>query len=227
MRSRQRRSRRPAPPPVQILLDRADDLRVLRSLEAYVAARRGAILVRPAPGCYGRRNLCPAILEGAGLPTSFRRGGRGGSIQEQTVSRLRRLPRGHRVREIYVLRAHAVGGWFYLAELAEEIGAGLILVVHAPEPCPTEIRLLHSAGVRVAAPRVLHLTTDRRALEVGLPPVESWLMDPTLPVLWLASVPAWMPLPGRPCHPSPRAPGGRSRTVTPCPVLLTSSARSR
>ena len=38
------------------------------------------------------------------------------------------------VCEIYLLRAHAVGGWFYLAELAEEIGAGPILVVHGPKP---------------------------------------------------------------------------------------------
>ena len=93
-----------------------------------------------------------------------------------------------------MLRAHTVGGWVYLAELAEEIGAGLIVVVHEPEPCPTEIRLLRLAGVRVAAPRVLHLTTDRRALAVGLPPVESWLLDPSIPSLWLPAVPAWPPI---------------------------------
>jgi hypothetical protein len=194
MRGRQRRRWRPAPPPVQILLDRADDLRVLRALEAYVAARRGAILVRPTPGCYGRRSLCPAILEGAGLTANFQRGWRARSIHEQTVSRLRRLPRGQRVHEVYVLRAHTVGGWDYLAQLAQEIGAALILVVHELEPCPTETRLLRLAGVRVAAPRVLHLTTDRRALEVGLPPVESWLLDPSIPTLWLPAVPAWPPI---------------------------------
>jgi hypothetical protein len=198
MPGRQRRRRRPAPPPVQILLDRADDLRVLRALEAYVAARRGAILVRPTPGCYGRLSLCPAILEAAGLPGTFQRGSRARSTHEQTVSRLRRLPRGQRIREIYVLRAHTIGGWDYLAQLAEEIGAGLLLVVHEPEPCPTETRLLRLAGVRVAAPRVLHLTTDRRALDVGLPPVESWLMDPSIPTLWLLAVPAWPPIRRRP-----------------------------
>ena len=93
-----------------------------------------------------------------------------------------------------MLRAHTVGGWDYLAQLAEEICAGLSLVVHAPEPCPMETRLLRLAGVRVAAHRVLHLTTDRRALEVGLPPVESWLLDPSIPTLWLPAVPAWPPI---------------------------------
>ena len=188
MRGHQRRRWRPAPPPVQILLDRADDLRVLRALEAYVAARRGAILVRPTPGCYGRRSFCPAILEGAGLPASFQRGWQARSIHEQTVSRLRRLPWGQRVREVYKLRAHTVGGWDYLAQLAQEIGAGLILVVHQPQPSPIEMRVLRWAGVRLAVPRVLHLTTDRNALEVGIPPVESWTLDSPDPALWLPAV---------------------------------------
>ena len=93
-----------------------------------------------------------------------------------------------------MLRAHTVGGWDYLAQLAEEIGAGLLLVVHEPEPCPMKTRLLRLAGVRVAAPRLLQLTTDRRALEVGIPPVESWLLDPSIRTLWLPEVPAWPPI---------------------------------
>lgn len=96
--------------PVQILLDCADDLHVLRALEAFIAARRAAILVRPVPGFRGRRGLGPAVLEAAGLPTTFQKGQQAGSIREQTVSRLQHLPRGRRVREVYVLRAHTVQG---------------------------------------------------------------------------------------------------------------------
>jgi len=207
MRDRQQRRWRPGPPPVQILLDRADDLGVLRALEAYVAGRRGAILVRPTPGCHGRRSLCPAILEGAGLLASFQRGWRSRSIHEQTVSRLRRLPKEQRVHEVYVLRAHTVGGWVYFAELAREIGAALILVVHQPQPSPIEMRVLRWAGVLVATPRVLHLTTDRRALEVGIPPAESWILNSPDPTLWLPAIPAWPPARGRAGrrHGAPRA----------------------
>jgi hypothetical protein len=230
MRDRRRRSRRPAPPPVQILLDRADDLHVLRALEAFVAARRGAILVRPTPGCYGQRYLCPAILEGAGLAPTFRTGSRVGTIHEQTVGRLQRLPQHRRVWELYILRAHTVGcGWRYLAELAGEIGARLTLVVHAPQPHPGDMALLRWAGIRVTVPRVLYLTNDRGALEVGLTPMEGLLMGPSTPAFWLPSVPVWgWPLAG--ADGGRRRHQGQPRTVSTCPCTcpfpLTVPARS-
>jgi hypothetical protein len=184
-------------------------------------------MVRPIPGYHGRRGLCPAVLEAAGLPTTFRKGRQAGSIREQTVSRLQHLPRGRRVREVYVLRAHTVqgSGWSYLAELAAEIGARLSLVVHAPQPCLEQMSVLRWGRVRVAVPRVLHLTTDRRALEVGIPPVESWTLDPSIPCLWLPEVSVPMPFPGRPLRLSGPA-SAWQRSVSSCPIPLTLSARS-
>ena len=90
-----------------------------------MAGRRGALLVRPIPGYHGRRGLCLAILDAAGLPTRFQTGWPAGSILDQAVFRLKRLPRNRRVREIYVVRAHTVqgSGWAHLAEVAKGVGA--------------------------------------------------------------------------------------------------------
>ena len=92
-----------------------------------------------------------------------------------------------------MLRAHTLDGcgWSYLAAVAAQIRARLILVVHEPQPRPFMVDCLRLDGVRVLAPRALRLTTDIRALAVGLPPRESWLLPASVPVLWLPSVPVW------------------------------------
>ena len=187
MRGRPRRKWRPLPPPIQILLDAADDLRVLRALEAFAAPRRGAIVVRPTPGCAGLRTLHHNLLDAAGLPVTCQLGQSARSSYERTVTRLRRA----RVGEIFVLRAHTVGRgrWVHLGRVAAEIGARLMLIVHATYTCPDNLEFLRWSGLRVATPRELRLTTDVRALALGIPPLESWPLNPTLPVFWLPAVP--------------------------------------
>ena len=138
---------------IQLLLD-VDDVRVLRAFEAFVARRRGAVLVRPTPGCGGSRNLCRDILPAAGLPDQPLRRAWAFTPEARAAPLLRRK----RVRELWVLRAHATAGWSCLVELADAAYVRLYLVIHEPQPRPEEMDVLRFHGFPVAAPREIRLS---------------------------------------------------------------------
>lgn len=187
MPTRRRRRSLPPPVPIELLLDVHDDLHVLRAVEAFAWRRRGAIVVRPTPGCQGSRTLCQDILDASRLPTSLRQGRPWGSAREQTVARLRRA----RVRELWVLRAQTFGGggWIHLGLAAAAAGARLALVIHAPWPCPHKVAGLRVAGLPVAAPQVIRLTRDTLSLALGIAPIDAAVLDAPAPVRWLPEVP--------------------------------------
>lgn len=174
-----------APLAIQLLLDVHDDVRVLRAVEAFVAKRHGAVLVRPTPGCQGSRALCRDVLYSAGLPDRPPRR----SCAWIPEARVAPLLRRKRVRELWVLRAHAIGGWSSLGYIAVHAGARLYLVIHAPQPSWDAVDCLRCVGYAVAAPREIRLSMDRVALALGITPEEGWSLEPSQRFLWLPALP--------------------------------------
>lgn len=97
--------------------------------------------------------------------------------------------RRKRVRELWVLRAHATAGWSFLGELAEAANARLYLVIHAPHPRRDEMDVLRFHGFPVATPREIRLSRDRVALALGITPDEGWGLTPAYEVFWLPAPP--------------------------------------
>lgn len=187
MRRRTSRRRPPASPPVEFLLDPHDDLRVLRAIEAFAAQRRAAVVVRPTPGFSGCQSLCRDVLYAAQLPAVFERSRRAGPARRQTAIRLHRA----RVRELWVLRAHTIGGsgWAHLGEVAAAARVRLLLIVHAQQPCPHQRIGMRVAGLRLTVPREIRLTTDALAIRLGIVPMDGGDVDPATPIMWLPAVP--------------------------------------
>ena len=99
------------------------------------------------------------------------------------------LLRRKRVRELWVLRAHAIGGWTSLGYIAAHAGARLYLVIHAPDPSRHQVEDLRFLGYPVASPREIRLSKDRVALALGIMPEEGWTLGPSQRVLWLPALP--------------------------------------
>lgn len=170
---------------IQLLLDVHDDVRVLRAVEAFVAKRREAVLVRPTPGCHGSRTLCRDVLYSAGLPDRPPRR----SCAWIPEARVAPLLRRKRVRELWVLRAHAIESWSSLGYIAAHAQARLYLVIHAPDPGRHQVEGLRFLGYPVAAPREIRLSMDRVALALCIMPAEGWSLGAAQRVLWLPALP--------------------------------------
>ncbi len=108
-------------------------------------------------------------------------------VQAPSLSRLRSAG----PREIFVFRAHLIDGWPWveLGLMAEHLGAALTLVVHASAPSFLGLECLKRWRLRTAVPREIRLTTDERALAVGIPPRESYALNPAARVLRLLAAP--------------------------------------